>query len=366
MLINFIGSRGTHPSSGQGTMSFIVDNKIVFDICPEFVISYTKFVECWNKTLREKNVDSKSIMALQNLYGTPNFSKLEHIFLTHLHYDHWGGLRHFLIWSQMFESSFREDRPLHIYIPKKNIELFQHRFRELFDYRDKDIMEEEEFFVKYLLIEIDTSLVKFIRVHAIEHGNKVQIGKYEIEAFENKHFRGSISYKLSTTKFKLREEQLKVFQLEKGPILGKLQRESEIRIENQIIRVEDIFSIKKTTLGYSGDTIVDPELLQWFKECTHLVHESTYLTEGGLYHTDSHASLDKLIPFIKRFQSLKCFLPVHFSGRYTWEEVQLELSKMTQEIDDIIIYSPRLGSVISYEEKDETTIIHELELQGRF
>ena len=50
MLLSFLGTRGTHPSPGQGTMSFILDNKIAFDISPEFVFSNRKFNESWMKT----------------------------------------------------------------------------------------------------------------------------------------------------------------------------------------------------------------------------------------------------------------------------------------------------------------------------
>ena len=158
MLINFIGTRGTHPSSGQGTMSFIVDNKIVFDISPEFVHSYTKFIDSWNKT------ESDTIKNVQTLYGTPSFSKIEHIFITHLHYDHWGGLRHLLIWSQMFESSFRENKPINIYIPKKNLDFFQSRLKQLFFLPEETKIDSADFFLRYLLVEIDVSLIKFVRV----------------------------------------------------------------------------------------------------------------------------------------------------------------------------------------------------------
>lgn len=360
MLVNFIGTRGTHPASGQGTMSFIVDNKVIFDMCPEFVMSHNKLVESWNKTTLE------NIKKIQNLYGVPSFSKIEHIFLTHFHFDHWGGLRHFLIWSQMFESSFREEKPLHIYVPRKNLSFFQLRLKELFQLPDDQHFDDADFFLRYLIVEIDVSLIKYVKIHPLEDKDIVQIGNYQVQACENKHFKGSLSYKLISTKYKLREEQLEKYGIKKGPILSKLQKEKEITIDNKTIQVEDIFIVKKTILGYSGDTTVDKDLLQFFKDCTHLIHESTYFEDGEFYHTDAHASLKELIHELQKFPNLKCFLPVHFSGRYTWEEIKTAINKLDKELPNVLIYPPKLGSVVYYEDKDEKTTIEELVLLEKY
>ena len=360
MLINFIGTRGTHPSPGQGTMSFIVDNKIVFDICPEFVFSYTKFIDSWNNSL------SDTIKHVKNLYGTPSFSKIEHIFISHLHYDHWGGLRHLLIWSQMFEGSFREERPIHVYIPKKNLELFQFRLQELFQVPKENHLEESDFFLRYLMVEIDISLAKYVRIHAIENDQTISIGKYEIKTFENKHFRGSLSYKLESVKYTLNEDQLEIYGIPKGPLLSKLQKESKIEFNGELVKVEDIFTINKTILGYSGDTQLDDELLKWFSNCTHLVHETTYLENDEMYHTDSHTSLSQLLPIIKSFENLLVFLPVHFSGRYSWNDVEEKLVKINEDMKKLSIFAPKLGTVIYYEEKEKKTQIEDLILNQKY
>ncbi len=360
MLINFIGTRGTHPSSGQGTMSFIIDNKIVFDICPEFVMSYTKFVDSWIANTTE------SIKHYQNLYGTPGFAKIEHIFITHLHYDHWGGLRHLLIWSQMFEASFREQRPIHVYVPKKNLELFQLRLKDLFQLPKEQYYDEADFFLRYLMIEIDISVAKYIRIHALEHEDTIKIGKYEIQTIENKHFRGSLSYKLQLKKYTLRENQIEFYGVPKGPLLSKLQKEGKIEFKGKILLVEDLFLVKKTILGYSGDTQLDDEVLEWFSETTHLIHETTYLEDGDSYHTDSHSSLKELLVKIGSFRDLTIFLPVHFSQRYEWEEIEETLQKESKEREKLVIYAPKIGSIIHWDEKEKKTDIQELQLKEKF
>ena len=360
MLINFIGTRGTHPTSGQGTLSFIVDNKIVFDICPEFVMSYTKFIESWNTN------SSENLQQIQNLYGTPSFAKIEHIFISHLHYDHWGGLRHLLIWSQMFEASFREERPIHIYIPKKNLTLFQLRMQELFQISKEYYLEEADFFLRYLMVEIDISLAKFVRIHSLEPGDTIPINKYIIQTHENKHFRGSLSYKLLSTKFKLNEERFIKSGLPKGPLLSTLQRESKIEFKGRTVKVDEIFDIKTIILGYSGDTQVDPKLLEWFQNSTFLIHESTYFEDEEHYHTDSHTSLEELLPFIQTFSQLELFLPVHFSGRYSWTNIQEKIQELKTRDKNIKIQAPKLGSIIYYNEKTHKVLQEELKLLDSF
>jgi ribonuclease Z len=340
-------------------MSFIVDNKLVFDICPEFMISYFKFIESWNKNRNENT--SK----MQNLYGQPSFAKIEHIFITHLHYDHWGGLRHFLIWSQMFESSFRESKPFHIYIPKKNLDLFQARFKELFNIPEEQKFSSENFFLRYLIVEIDSSLVKNIKIHALEGDQTIQIGKYQIKTFENTHFMGSLSYKLVSTKYKLNEEKLDLYGLAKGPLLSKIQRESQIEVDGKIIMVHDIFTIEKTILGYSGDTQVDKNLVIWLKDCTHLIHETTYFEEQEIYHTESHSTLQELLPLLTG-PELKIFLPVHFSERYSWPEIQTMIEKIKELEQKYQIYAPKLGSIIYYDDKKKNIQIEELQLEQSF
>ncbi len=364
MIINFIGTRGTHPASGQGTMSFVVDNKIIFDICPEFVLSYTKFIESWNSTISTN--ESDRLQHIQNLYGTPSFAKIEHIFISHLHYDHWGGLRHLLIWSQMFEASFREEKPIHIYVPKRNLELFRLRLQELFQIPKGQQLNEEEFFLRYLMVEIDISLAKYVKIHAIDHDQLIQVGKYEVQTQENKHFRGSLSYKLISKKYKLNEVQREFYGIPKGPLLSKLQRESTIEYKGQTIRVEDLFIIKKVIMGYSGDTPLDKELLQWMSNCTILIHETTYFEDGELYHTESHTALADLLPELVNFTSLQSFLPVHFSERYTWEEIEETIEHSKNKLKNVFTTAPRFGSILFYDEKEEKISLEELTSQENY
>ena len=216
------------------------------------------------------------------------------------------------------------------------------------------------------MVEIDISLAKYVRIHAIENDQTISIGKYEIKTFENKHFRGSLSYKLESVKYTLNEDQLEIYGIPKGPLLSKLQKESKIEFNGELVKVEDIFTINKTILGYSGDTQLDDELLKWFSNCTHLVHETTYLENDEMYHTDSHTSLSQLLPIIKSFENLLVFLPVHFSGRYSWNDVEEKLVKINEDMKKLSIFAPKLGTVIYYEEKEKKTQIEDLILNQKY
>jgi ribonuclease Z len=240
------------------------------------------------------------------------------------------------------------------------MDIFKNRMSRLFNISLAKISA-KEFFLRYLLIEVDTSIADIIKIHEIEPGKIIKIGQYTIEPYLTTHMTGSLAFKLISTKHKLKEDELQNFNLPKGPLLGQLQRNGKIIFNNKEIKDSDVFRIEKTVIGYSSDTKVDPELLEFFKDSTILFHESSYFTDNDEFHTDSHSSLDDLVKAIANF-NIKLFAPIHFSGRYKWEEIEAEISQYREKLPIMDIYAPKFGDLIYYDEKSKNIVIKSLEI----
>jgi ribonuclease Z len=346
MLLYFLGTRGTVPSSGQGTMSFIVDNKFVFDICPEFVHSMTKLTDCW------KNSSNSEIQHLQSLYGRPTFSTIEHIFISHLHLDHWGGLRHLLTRAIMFELDMRiqKKKPIHVYIPHQATNLFDSNLQILFD-SNKSLINGGEFLLNYLAIELGGEIEKIVKIHTVKPDDPpIKVDNYQISARYNKHMQGSMGYKVEYNEWKLNEEKRKKSGIPKGKQLGQLQRNGHLSYNGKEFHRENLFDTKTVRFGYSGDTPFDPEFIQWFNDVQILVHESTYLEHDPTHHSDVHSVFTDLKEEIPKLKELKVFLPAHVSQRYTWDEITAYCKENEKNFPKILLHPPKARDIIHFKE----------------
>ena len=78
MIIGVIGSRGTVPTSTEATVSFLIDNRFLFECPSEIIQAFQRFKDDWNSVHNERN--NPELTAL----GRPSFGKISHIILSHL------------------------------------------------------------------------------------------------------------------------------------------------------------------------------------------------------------------------------------------------------------------------------------------
>jgi ribonuclease BN (tRNA processing enzyme) len=327
MIIGMIGSRGTVPTSEDATVSFLVDNKLLFECPSEIVQTFQRFQDNWTQAL------DVSITGELSALGSPSLAKISHIILSHLHYDHWGGILHILHRIMLLEREKREKKPLVLIVPKNSTLPFQLRMSHVFGSKIVNPpLKDDDFLSKLFSIEIGTMVTQILRIEVIEDGQVLNLGQgYYLTCKNNKHLtEGSVAYKLLYNKVKLDVEKAQQLDIPFDFTLKKIERDkNSVVIKGKKIRREDIFHDINIILGYSGDTAIDEDLLEFFKDCGILIHESTYLDKQESYHLDLHSDLPSLINAITTFEKLYAFVPIHFSIRYTSEII-------TEAIKDVV------------------------------
>ena len=224
--------------------------------------------------------------------------KVEKIFITHFHGDHYLGLAALIQTMNLWD----REKPLHIYGPKYTFEFVQHFlnsgfFRPGFD----------------------------IHVHELGE-TRLKFGDYEIWSFKVEHGIPALGYvfKERDKRGKFLPEKLREYGLREGPILGKLEREGKIEWNGRIIRLEDVTGPRRKGLKvvYTGDTEPAERVRLFAERADLLIHEATYLSpedRGEGYHSTVEEACETA-----RKARAKLLALFHRAFRYTYEEYARE------------------------------------------
>ncbi len=319
MIIGLIGSRGTVPTSRTATVSFIVDNRFLFECPSEIIQAFDHFQKKWIEKSSFSN-DSE-IMTL----GKPTLGRIKYIILSHLHFDHWGGLAHIMHRIMLLEKEMRQNDPLKLIIPQFSTIPFQIRLNQTFlGSILSNPLTDDEFLYRFLSIEVGPSIKDVLKIIVLKSGEILTLDEdYTLTGIKNNHLElGSFSYKLQFKKTKLDIKKAKTLGIPFNKTLKKIEKSLKpIKVGKLNVSRNQIFFDIITTLCYSGDTQLDPNLFTFFNDCHILLHEATYLTPEENFHLESHSDVQSLVKEVEKISDLKAFVPIHFSIRYKEEEI---------------------------------------------
>ena len=241
----------------------------------------------------------------QLIYAKISPMKISKIFITHYHGDHILGMPG-LLQSMNFRG--RETK-LTIYGPK-GLDNLQQAISNL-GFPDFDFPLE--------WIEIDS-------------GTVIENEEYIIKAQRVKHNTLTLAYSVEELK-KPRFLRQKAIDLgvPVGPKFGKLHSGESVEVNGEIIKPEQVLGPprKGHKITYSGDTMPCEEIINFAKDSTILIHESTYKAEDK-DKADLHAHSTSVdAANIALNSNSKELILTHISTRYT--EVD-DLLKEAQEI----------------------------------
>jgi len=234
--------------------------------------------DCGEGTLRQ--------MCIKGL----KYMKLDAIFITHWHPDHYLGLP-----SIVQTLALDENRaPLQIYGPEKTAE-----------------------FVKKIF-EVGYCSTCPMAVRELSPGDVVKFKGFSVKAFETKHVIPSIGFIFQEDeKVNVDLEKAKEFGLSEGPILGKLKQGEIVKWKGKIIRPEEIvIKAPGKKIVYTGDTKYFEELIEYCKNADLLICESTFASDAKENVEEYMHMLSKEAGILAKKAGVKKLILTHISRRY--------------------------------------------------
>ena len=224
-----------------------------------------------------------------------NFMKIDRIFITHWHADHWAGLIG-LIQTMNLE---RRARPLEIYGPEAE------KFVD-------DLLDMSYWGPRF---EIKAISLPF---QGEEITTVVKDDLFEILSIPVKHSVPAVAYcfkEADKVNVDIEKAQ-KLYGLKQGPLVGKLKEKGELKVKDKIIKLEDVGYVKKgLKVVYSGDTRPSDNLIKLAEEADVLIHEATFGDDKDDSLDRAHTRASDAAEIAKS-AGVKKLVLTHFSRRY--------------------------------------------------
>lgn len=241
---------------------------------------------------------------LQLMKSGISFMKINKIFITHWHADHFAGLIP-LIQTMNLE---RRRKELMIFAP-----------------------EAERFISNILDLGYFGCRFSIVAVNMPTEGDKVRLidktAEYEIYSIPVLHSVPTVAYAFKEKdRWSINLNKLKKLGLRRGYWLKKLKRTGKAEYKGKKIKIEQVSDLKPgLKVVYSGDTKPCDNMIKISEKTDLLIHDATFLEEE---EGKAHANVKQAAEIAKKAKVKKLIL-THISRRYTSaKELQKEAKKV--------------------------------------
>ena len=241
---------------------------------------------------------------LQLMKAGISFMKIDKIFITHWHADHFAGLIP-LIQTMNLEKRRKE---LKIFAPEA--EKFVSNILSLGYFGCR-------FPVKAINVPIEGDRISLID----------ETKEYQVYSIPVLHTVPTVAYCFKEKdRWKIDEKKLKELGLRRGYWLRKLKKEGKATYRGKEVRIEDVGKIKKgLKIVYSGDTKPCDNIVKISMDADLLIHDATFLEEQA---GKAHADVKQAAKIAKK-ANVKQLVLTHISRRYTdASELEKEAKKV--------------------------------------
>jgi ribonuclease Z len=220
-----------------------------------------------------------------------SYMKVDAIFISHLHLDHFLGL--FGLIETM--ALHKREKPLEVFVPE-GFKFFNKKpFLKITHIKDKDVFE---------------------------------FGNFSVSVFKNNHAQPSFAFLIKENdKIKFFEKKAKSLGI-KGPLFSQILKEGELLIGKKKIKLKDVTYVQPgKKIVYSGDTAFLDEMIKIAKDADLLIHEATFCSDREEEAKNTLHSSAKQVAQLAKKAKVKKLVLTHLSGRYSDPELFLSDAK---------------------------------------
>ncbi len=271
MEIVFLGTTGTIPTEKRNLSSLLI----------EYLNEYFLF-DCGEGTQRQMRI------------AGINFMRIDHIFITHLHADHFLGLGGMIQSMDFLERT----RTLNIYGPKGMKETMDHM-------------------LSMGTFQLDSLKVK---VHEIDEGIVLKGENYTISCVRSDHTTYSLAYCFEeNAKRRFLKKKALELGVPEGRLFSRLQRGESVTVNGKKINPEQVMSrpIPGRKVVYTGDTRVCESILRLSENADILIHDGTFSHKEVENAKKAYHSTTKQAAELAKKANVKRLYLTHISQRYT-------------------------------------------------
>ena len=238
--------------------------------------------------------------------------KINRIFITHLHGDHFFGLMPFIqscYWRE-------REKPLYIYGPKGT--------KRLVD----------------LMMQIIEAGDKFeIIVTEVKEGTVLDEEEFTISAFPTQHNLKGFGYVFEEKeRLHADEKKLRKIGLMPGKEYGLLKSGKIVEWKGKKLKPADYVTTEKgIKFAYTGDTEPCDATIKASDGADVLVHEASFAQDAADRAKEATHSTAKEAGMVAREANVKQLIITHFSTRYKEEELDKLLQDAQKEFDNVIL-----------------------------
>ncbi len=219
--------------------------------------------------------------------------KVDAIFLTHFHGDHFLGVPGLVQTMALM----KRERDLDIYGPPET----RKRIKKL------------------LSIPLFT-LTYNVNIHDVNPGEEIKRNGYTIKTCKTDHSVPGLAYALVEDERpgKFDEKKAKKLGVKKGPDFSRLQKGKKVKVNGKVVKPEDVMGPKRPgrKIVYSPDTRPCTRVINLAKNADVLVHEATFANDlEEKAHNNFHSTPKQAAEVAKKAGVKKLFM-IHVSTRY--------------------------------------------------